>query len=57
MVQIRKSVDRLIHFIWKDRNSNKIEDDLIIFPGLCTEIQIISSPNVFLDAGTKRKEG
>jgi len=32
MVQIRKSVDRLIHFIWKDRNSNKIEDDLIIFP-------------------------
>merc|ERR1719323_795035 len=32
MVQIRKSEDRLIHFIWKDRNSNKIEDDLIIFP-------------------------
>jgi len=32
MVQIRKSEDRLVHFIWKDRTNNKIEDDLIIFP-------------------------
>jgi len=32
MVQIRKSEDRLVHFIWKDRTTNKIEDDLIIFP-------------------------
>merc|ERR1719158_1864757 len=32
MVQIRKSVDGLMHFIWKERTSNKFEDDLIIFP-------------------------
>jgi len=33
VVMIRKSEDGLMHFVWKDRTTNNVEDDLIIFHG------------------------
>lgn len=33
VVTIRKSEDGLMHFAWKDRTTNNVEDDLIIFHG------------------------
>jgi len=36
MLLLRKSEDGLMHLIWKDRTSNTVEDDLIIFQGDAT---------------------
>eukprot|EP01114_Cavostelium_apophysatum_P000446 TRINITY_DN1040_c0_g1_i2.p1 TRINITY_DN1040_c0_g1~~TRINITY_DN1040_c0_g1_i2.p1 ORF type:complete len:353 (+),score=102.91 TRINITY_DN1040_c0_g1_i2:189-1247(+) len=32
LVQLTQSHDGLIHFVWKDRTTGAVEDDLIIFP-------------------------
>lgn len=32
LVQILKGEDQIMHFMWKDRATNTVEDDLIIFP-------------------------
>ncbi|KAJ3342667.1 adhesion regulating molecule 1 [Gonapodya sp. JEL0774] len=32
LVYLYKSDDGLLHFVWKDRKTNAVEDDLIVFP-------------------------
>ncbi len=32
MVMVQQTEDQLMHFMWKDRTSGSVEDDLIIFP-------------------------
>lgn len=32
LVYLNQSEDGLMHFCWKDRNTGKVEDDLIVFP-------------------------
>ena len=36
LLLLQKSDDDLMHLIWKDRSSNTVEDDLIIFQGDAT---------------------
>lgn len=35
LLYVCQAEDGLIHFCWKDRTTNKVEDDLIIFPDDC----------------------
>lgn len=35
LLYVYQAEDGLIHFCWKDRTTNKVEDDLIIFPDDC----------------------
>jgi len=50
LVQLTQSPDSLIHFIWKDRTTGAIEDDLIIFPEEATmkKISQCTTGRIFL---------
>ena len=36
ILSLKKSEDGLMHLIWKDRTTNAVEEDLIVFPGDAT---------------------
>lgn len=36
LLSLKKSEDGLMHLVWKDRTSNAVEEDLIVFPGDAT---------------------
>lgn len=50
LVYLYQSDDQLIHFCWKDRTTNTVEDDLIIFPDDCEfkKVEQCSTGRVFL---------
>lgn len=40
LVYMYQAEDSLIHFCWRDRTTNKVEDDLIIFPDDCEFLRV-----------------
>lgn len=50
LVYLYQSDDQLIHFCWKDRTTNTVEDDLIIFPDDCEfkKVEQCKTGRVFL---------
>ena len=36
LLSLKKSEDGLMHLVWKDRATNAVEEDLIVFPGDAT---------------------
>jgi len=48
LIQLTQAADSLIHFIWKDRTTGVVEDDLIIFPEEATYKKVKSQNRIFL---------
>lgn len=40
LLYVYSAEDGLIHFCWKDRSNNNVEDDLIIFPDVSSFILV-----------------
>jgi len=42
-ITLQNGEDGLLHFMWKDRSTNDIEEDLILFPGEATLVKVDQS--------------